>query len=91
VSQTVGVVLATGGLTMVNRSVFNNEPFDWRVPIATGVAAIGFGLAEKAWKEGAVIIAWSAFLTVLLTRVDAKTPSPVETAARVLNYGGTKK
>jgi hypothetical protein len=87
-SSTTGVVLATGGLTMLNTTVFNGQPLDWRVPIATGVAAVGFSLAERAWKDGAVILAWSAFLTVLLTRVNSKVPSPVETAARVLNYGG---
>lgn len=87
-SKTTGVVLATGGLTLVNQSVFNGEPLDWRVPIATGVAAIGFSLAERAWEEGAVILAWTAFLSVLLTRVNPKVPSPVETASRVLGYGG---
>lgn len=87
-SQTTGIMLATGGLTMVNQSVFNNQPFDWRVPIATGIAAVGFNLFERVWKDGAVILAWSTFLTILLTRVNSKVPSPVETASRVLNYGG---
>ncbi len=87
-SKTTGVVLATGGLTLVNQSVFNGEPLDWRVPIATGIAAVGFSLAERVWEQGAVILAWTAFLSILLTRVDSKVPSPVETAARVLGYGG---
>ncbi len=89
-SSTTGVILATGGLTMVNQSVFNGKPIDWRVPIATGVATVGFSLIERVWKQGAVILAWSTFMTVLLTRVSPSVPSPVETAARVLNYGGKK-
>lgn len=89
-SSTTGVILATGGLTMLNQSVFNGQPIDWRVPIATGIATVGFNLMERAWKQGAVILAWSTFMTVLLTRVNKDTPSPVETAARVLNYGGKK-
>lgn len=87
-SKSTGVILATGGITIVNQSVFNGQPFDWKVPIATGIAAMGFSLAERAWQEGAVIVAWTAFLTVLLTRVNPKVPSPVETAAKVLNLGG---
>jgi hypothetical protein len=87
-SSTTGVILATGGLTMLNQSVFNGQPFDWRVPIATGVGAVGFTLIERVWKDGAVILAWSMFITVLMTRVNPKVPSPAETAARVLNYGG---
>lgn len=87
-SKTTGVVLATGGITIVNQTVFNGQPMDWRVPIATGIAAVGFTLAERAWEQGAVIVAWTAFLTVLLTRVNPKVPSPVETAAKVLNLGG---
>lgn len=90
-SSTTGVILATGGLTVVNQSVFNGQPIDWRVPIATGVAAVGFTLIERVWAQGAVILAWSTFMTVLLTRVNPSVPSPVETAARVLNYGGKKK
>lgn len=89
-SSTTGVILATGGLTVVNQSVFNGQPIDWRVPIATGVAAVGFTLIERVWAQGAVILAWSTFMTVLLTRVNPSVPSPVETAARVLNYGGKK-
>lgn len=90
-SKTTGVVLATGTLTIVNLTVFNGQPMDWRVPIATGIAAVGFGLAERAWEQGAIILAWSAFLTVLLARIDPKIPSPAESASAWFNNsGGTK-
>lgn len=79
-SATTGPILATGALTIVNRAVFNNQPIDWRVPIATGLATIGFSLFERVSPEIAKILAWTTFLTVLLTRLDPKVPSPVESA-----------
>jgi hypothetical protein len=80
VSRSTGPVLATGLVTVVNQTVFHNEPMDWRVPIATGLAAIGFGLAERAAPDLVVVLAWTAFLTVMLTRTNPKVPSPVESA-----------
>jgi hypothetical protein len=53
---------------------------DWRVPIATGLAMIGFNLAEKAFPDGAQVLAWTALLTTLMTRIEPGTPSPVESA-----------
>jgi hypothetical protein len=79
-SRTIGPVLATGALTIANQTVFNGKPMDWRVPIATGLAAIGFSLIERPAPELAVILAWTTFLTVLLTRTNPTVPSPVESA-----------
>lgn len=89
-SKTIGPVLAMGTVTVVNKSVFHGEPMDWRVPIATGLAAIGFSLAERAWPQGAEILAWTALLTVLLTRTDSKVPSPTESALTWWNEGAQK-
>lgn len=83
-----GPVLATGALTVVNQTIFNGKPMDWRIPIATGLAAIGFNLAEKAWPTGVEILAWTMFLTSLLARTDPKQPSPVENALTWWNKGG---
>lgn len=90
-SKTTGPVLAIGALTIVNTSVFHNQPMDWRIPIATGLAAVGFTLAEKAWPQGAEILAWTALLTVLLTRTNPKVPSPAESAVAWFNTSGGKK
>jgi hypothetical protein len=76
--KTTGPVLATGGITLANAVLLNGKPFDWKIPIATGIAAGAFALAEKAWEQGAVALAWMALVTILITRVDPKTPSPVE-------------
>jgi hypothetical protein len=87
-SQTTGVVLATGAITVVNQTVFHDEPMDWRVPVATGLAAIGFSLAERIWPKGVQILAWTGFMTVLLTRTQSSVPSPVESALDWWNRSG---
>lgn len=79
-SRTLGPVLALGAITMVNETVFNSEPVNWKVPIATGLAAIGFNLAERVAPEVAVILAWTALVTVLITRTDPNVPAPAESA-----------
>lgn len=79
-SRTTGPVLALGAITVVNSTVFNGRPMDWRIPIATGLAAVGFGLAERAFPDGAQVLAWTALLTTLVTRIEPGTPSPVESA-----------
>jgi len=61
---------------------------DWRVPVATGLAAMGFGLAERVWPKGAAILAWTVFGTVLLTRTQPNVPSPVESALSWWNKSG---
>lgn len=87
-SATTGPVLATGLLSIVNRTIFNGQPMDWRIPPATGLAAVGFSLFERVWSKGAVLLAWTAFLTVLLSRTDPRVPSPVESAVAWWNKGG---
>lgn len=88
-SQTTGPVLALGAVTVVNRTVFNGEPMDWRIPLATGLTAVGANLLEKAFPKGAEILAWTAFLTVLVTRLEPGVPSPVESAVKW--WGESKK
>jgi hypothetical protein len=85
VSKTIGPILATGGVTIVNNTVFHDQPMDWRIPVATALAAVGFSLAERAWPQGAEILAWTALLTVLLSRTKADVPSPTESAVEWWN------
>lgn len=79
-ANTTGPVLAAGAITIINRTVFSGQPMDWRVPIATGLTAVGYSLAEKVWPNGAQILAWTTLATILLTRTDPKVPSPTENA-----------
>lgn len=87
-SKVMGPILATGAMTVANQTIFHDEPMDWRVPVATGLAAMGFSMAEKAWPKGAVMLAWTVFGTVLLTRVKPDVPSPVESAIDWWNKSG---
>lgn len=76
-SATTGPILATGLVVLANKSVFNNEGFDWRVLAATGIAAGMFNLLEKPLPDAAKGISYIALATVLLVRINNK-PSPVE-------------
>jgi len=51
-SATTGPVLALGGITIANRVVFNDQPMDWRIPIATALAAGMFALLAP-WRDRA--------------------------------------
>lgn len=79
-SRSTGPIVATGLVTLINEAVFHAQPVDWRVPVATGLAAIGFELAERVWPTGAVLLAWTAFITVMFTRVNPAVPGPAESA-----------
>jgi len=87
-SRTTGPVLAIGGITLANKSLLNGEPFDWKIAISTGVAAGLFSLLERGWEDGAVALAWLALLTILLVRIDPKTPAPMESLNKWLQKGG---
>jgi hypothetical protein len=78
-ARTTGTVLAIGGISWANAVILNGKPMDWRIPIATGLAAGMFALAEQAWPEGAMAVATIALVTVLFVRVDKSTKAPVET------------
>ena len=89
-AQSTGPILAIGAITMMNQSILNNKPIDWRVPIATGFLAGGFSLLEKGNAKLTTGAAWIALLTVLLARVDPKVPSPVESLLKYWDAGGKK-
>ena len=86
-SRSVGPILAVGGVTLFNQSVLNGKEIDWRIPVATGFAAMAFSLLEKVNETLTVGVAWVALLTVLLARIDPKTPAPVETLLKYWNRG----
>lgn len=77
-ARSTGPILAVGSITLLNDSVVNGRPIDWRVPVMTGIAAALFALAEKGWEEGAVTLSWMALLTILLARLRPGQPSPIE-------------
>jgi xanthine/uracil permease len=79
-AESTGPILAVGGITMLNRSVFNDEDWDWRIPIATAISVGLFAALEKPFPKMTVALAWLAVAGVSLGRVDPKVPSPAESA-----------
>lgn len=84
-AKSTGPIIAVGLIAIVNRTVFNSKPMDWRIPIATGIAASVLGLIEKASPDMAMGIAYLTLVTVTLTRVDPSVPSPAESALSWFN------
>lgn len=81
-SRSTGPILAIGGITLVNQSIVHAQPIDWKVPIATGMAAGAFALMERAMPDVATGIAWLALVTLLFTRLNPGIPSPAESFTR---------
>lgn len=79
-AESTGPILAIGAITLANRSVFNDKEIDWKVPIATAIAAVLFSGAERAVGRTAVGLAYLALVAVVFVRTDPKVPSPAESA-----------
>lgn len=87
-AASTGPILAVGAITMANRYVFHEQPWDWKIPIATALSVVAFsGLELAVGPELPRGIALVALITVVLTRVDSTVPSPAET---VLAWWNTK-
>lgn len=77
-ARTTGPILAVGAITLANKSLIHGDPVDWRIPVATGITAGVFALGERAWQDGAVMLAWLALVAVLFVRIDPRQKAPVE-------------
>jgi hypothetical protein len=77
-ARTTGPILAIGAITLANETIIAGKPMNWRIPVATGFAAGVFALGERVSEPAAVGLAWLAFVSVLLVRLDPATPAPVE-------------
>lgn len=86
-ARSTGPILAIGGITLANAVIVNNKPIDWRVPIATGIAAGVFSLVEQGWEKGAVALSYLALVTVLFVRLQPGVPAPVESFTTWWNKG----
>jgi hypothetical protein len=85
--RSTGPILAAGAVTLFNDVVVNRKSVgqDARVVIATAIAAGGLALLEKLSAELAVGLGWLVFISVMFIRVDASTPSPVESILKFYN------
>ena len=82
-ARSTGPIVAAGALTLFNDVIVHQRSIsqDSRVIVATAVAAGGLALLEHVSAQLAVGISWLALVTVLLVRVDPKTPAPLESFA----------
>jgi len=78
------------GVTLFNDVIMLSRPpeHEIRVVVAGAIAGAGLALLERAWPAGAVGFAWLGLLTVLLVRIDPKTPAPLETFTDWWNKAG---
>lgn len=85
-AESTGPILAAGGIVIANRVVFNNQPINWKQPIATGLAAMILAGSETVLGPKLPrALAIMALLAVTLSRVDPSVPSPAESALAWFN------
>jgi hypothetical protein len=84
-AESTGPILAVGAISFGNQWVFNKDP-DFRILLATGVAALILAGIEHIDAPIATGLAWIALITISLTRVQGK-PSPAENLLRVSGLG----
>lgn len=81
-AASTGPILAIGAITTANRVIVNGQEIDWRVPIGTALAAMGFAYAERWWPRPVVAMSWLALTALLFVRIDEGTPAPIESFYR---------
>ena len=80
-AASTGPILAVGGIVVANQTIFNGRDLDWRIPIATGIAAaIAAGAETVIGPAIPRAIAVLSLVAVTLSRVDPSMPSPAESA-----------
>lgn len=67
-AKSTGPILAVGGITLFNKWLGNDQGFDVKIVVATGIAAGVLALLEKASPQLAVGIAYIALITSLLIK-----------------------
>lgn len=87
-ARTTGPLLAIGAVSMANQALTPGASVDWRIPVAAGLGAGVFALAERAWPDGVVAIAWLALLATLFVRPSPAVPAPIETLTNTLRTKG---
>lgn len=90
--RSTGPILAAGAISAFVAIVVEERPIldAPKIAVATGIAAGGLALLEQLWPDGAVALAWTALVTVLLVRVDPKVPAPAEAVSSWLEKAGMK-
>lgn len=91
-ANSTGPILATGGITFTNQWLLNGKGGspDFKILVATAIAATGFFALEKVAPELAVGIAWIALITSLLIK-PAHGDSAVNNLLRITGLGSNNK
>lgn len=87
-ARSTGPILAIGAVTVLNQTVLHDRPIDWRVPIATGVAAAAFAFVEQGVGSAAVAIAYAALFTSLFLPVPGDIDPPVTALNKIMRTPG---
>ena len=82
-ARSTAPILLVGGIEFAN-DWLNGQGLQFKVLVATGIAAGGLALIEQipGLEPIATGIAWIAFVTLMFTRLNGK-PSPVDTLQKV--------
>lgn len=83
-------ILLTGGTTMLSDYI-NGKGVDYRVAMATGIAALLFAGAEKADRQAVVGVAWIALVASLIIPHANGTPGPAQTFLAAWTKAGAPK
>lgn len=83
-AASTGPILAIGAVTVLNQTVLHDRPIDWRVPIATGVAAAAFAFLEKGVGPAVVALAYAALITSLFVPVPGDIEPPVTALNKIM-------
>lgn len=62
-----GPILMIGAVTIANRSILHSAPIDWKVPLSTGLLALGAAGLEHLNAPLVAGVAWIALLATLIT------------------------
>jgi hypothetical protein len=81
-ASSTGIVLAVGGISFGNEWLLNKQAPNFRILLATGVAAFMLAGLEHLSPPLAVGIAWIALVTVSLTEQHGQ-PAPAENLLKV--------
>jgi hypothetical protein len=87
-ARSTGPILAVGAITIANKSLLaeKQQDIDFRVIIATALAAGGFALLERLSEGLAVGLAWIALVTILFASIDKEAGAPSENILRIMGW-----
>lgn len=80
-AQSTGIILTAGGISFANEWLQTKTP-NWRIPVATGVAAMFLMGIEKIYPRAAMGLGTIVLITVFMTPLHGK--SPMQTLVDVL-------